>query len=77
MLPDRLIHMANQIATFFLSQPAADAEPGFADHINKYWDPRMRRQLLDHGDAGGEGLNPLVMTALPFINRPAEQSRAS
>ncbi|WEX88996.1 formate dehydrogenase subunit delta [Sinorhizobium garamanticum] len=73
MSPDtnaKLIYMANQIATFFKSQPAAEAAEGVATHINKYWEPRMRRKLFEHIEAGGEGLNPLVLEAAAKIRRP-------
>lgn len=63
MMPDRLIYMANQIATFFRSQPREDARRGVADHINKFWDPRMRDQLLQLIADNHAGLNPLVVEA--------------
>jgi formate dehydrogenase subunit delta len=66
----KLIYMANQIATFFQSQPANEAAEGVATHINKYWEPRMRRKLFEHIDVGGEGLNPLVLEAASTIHRP-------
>ncbi|MEI2299274.1 formate dehydrogenase subunit delta [Ensifer sp. MJa1] len=66
----KLIYMANQIATFFKSQPQAEAAQGVATHINKYWEPRMRRKLFEHIDKGGEGLTPLVLEAAPKIKRP-------
>ncbi|MGG2474419.1 formate dehydrogenase subunit delta, partial [Rhizobium sp. BR5] len=31
--------MANQIATFFLSQPEDIRVDGVATHINKFWEP--------------------------------------
>ena len=66
----KLIYMANQIATFFQSQPAGEAAQGVATHINKYWEPRMRRKLFEHIEHGGEGLNPLVLEAAAQIRRP-------
>lgn len=66
----KLIYMANQIATFFQTQPANEAAQGVATHINKYWEPRMRRKLFEHIDGGGEGLNPLVLEAALKIRRP-------
>ncbi|HXV31303.1 MAG TPA: formate dehydrogenase subunit delta [Sinorhizobium sp.] len=66
----KLIHMANQIATFFQSQPANEAAQGVATHINKYWEPRMRRKLFEHIEQGGEGLSPLVLEAAAMIHRP-------
>ena len=50
--PDRLVYMANQIGKFFHSQPQGSAVPGIADHIRKFWDPRMRKQIFAHLDAG-------------------------
>jgi len=66
----KLVHMANQIATFYESQPEQQAE-GVAKHINDFWEPRMRRHLFEMIDAGGSGLKPLVLQAAPRIRRPA------
>jgi formate dehydrogenase subunit delta len=62
--------MANQIGSFFKSQGEARAVPGIADHINKFWDPRMRSAILAHWEAGGEGLDPLVRTAMTALRKP-------
>jgi formate dehydrogenase subunit delta len=70
MSPEKMIHMANQIAIFFETKPEAEAREGFADHINKFWEPRMRRQLLDHLAAGGAGLRPLALEAANMIRKP-------
>lgn len=68
---NKLVRMANQIATFFHSQPASEAAGGVANHINRFWEPRMRRQLFDLVDNhGGEGLDALVLQAMPLIRRP-------
>jgi formate dehydrogenase subunit delta len=61
---DRLISMANQIADFFQSYPEAEAVEGIATHIQKFWDPRMRRGIFAHLKAGGAGLKPLSLKAL-------------
>ena len=66
----KLIRMANQIATFFASQDPRIAAEGVAIHINKFWEPRMRRALFALFAAGGEGLHPLVLAADPMIRRP-------
>ena len=61
-----LVHMANRIGDFFASMPDhAEAVEGVANHIHKFWEPRMRRQMTAHIEqAGGEGLSPLVLEAL-------------
>jgi formate dehydrogenase subunit delta len=68
---DKLIVMANQIARFMESKPHAEGVSGLASHINDFWEPRMRRQLLEMLDSGGHGLRPLVIEAAPLIRRPA------
>ena len=70
---DKLIRMANQIATFFMSQPEEVRAEGVATHINKFWEPRMRRQFFEHLDRGGEGLLPLVLEASVLIRRPEDK----
>ncbi len=61
----KLVRMANQIADFFAAEPVhADAVAGVAGHLRKFWDPRMRRQILEVLDAGGDGMRPLVREAL-------------
>lgn len=69
---NRLVREANQIATFFHSQPRSGAASGVATHINKFWEPRMRRQFFEVVDSGGEGLKPIVLEAAADIRRPGE-----
>jgi formate dehydrogenase subunit delta len=61
---DKLVYMANQIAKFFAAQPQAEAVAGAADHLRKFWDPRMRRLILEHLAAGGAGLDPVARAAV-------------
>jgi len=45
---DHLIQMANRIGDFFEALP--DRQEGLdsiADHIKKFWEPRMRTAMLD------------------------------
>lgn len=63
---NNLVHMANRIGEFFQAMPdRQEAMQGVATHIHKFWDPRMRRQLLAHvAEHQGEGLSELVLNAL-------------
>ena len=67
--PDRLVYMANQIGAFFNSQGHDKAVPGIAEHIRKFWDPRMRTMILAHLDAGGTGLEPNVRDAIESLKK--------
>jgi formate dehydrogenase subunit delta len=51
---DALLRMANQIGDFFEAMPDRDeALEGIAMHLKRFWEPRMRRELLAHIDAAG------------------------
>ena len=71
MKTEKMVYMANQIATFFNSQPGGDGAERVAAHINDFWEPRMRTQLLSHAAEGGAGLDPLAAEAIAFIKVPA------
>jgi formate dehydrogenase subunit delta len=65
-----MVRMANQIGDFFRSHGETEALAGIAEHINKFWEPRMRNQFLAHLDAGGEGISELVKKAAVNVKRP-------
>ena len=64
---DKLVYMANQIADFFKSQPGDAAALRIADHLTAFWDPRMRRAIVEHLDHGGEGLQPPALEAVKLV----------
>jgi formate dehydrogenase subunit delta len=68
----KIVRMANQIGTFFESKPHAEGVAGTAEHINKFWEPRMRRHFFEVVDAGGAGLKPIVLEAVAKIRRPGD-----
>jgi formate dehydrogenase subunit delta len=45
MEPERLVHMANQIARNFAAQGDEAATAATVEHIRLYWDPRMREGI--------------------------------
>ncbi len=74
MSPDKMVHMANQIAAFFHTQPGTDGAERVAAHLSDFWEQRMRRQLFEHVDSGGEGLDPMVLGAVKLLRQPAGQT---
>jgi len=57
--------MANDIGAYFASEPdRAAAIAGMVSHLERFWDPRMRRQLLAHLAMGGAGLADLPRAAV-------------
>jgi formate dehydrogenase subunit delta len=67
---DTLLKMANQIGAFFEAMPdRPEALQGIANHLKKFWEPRMRRELLMHIDAASaknadNGLSAVVALAI-------------
>jgi formate dehydrogenase subunit delta len=64
MTPDKLVHMANEIAAFFRPYPVVEAETGIHDHIHAFWTPAMRRGLANILAEGGDGLDASVVAAM-------------
>jgi formate dehydrogenase subunit delta len=62
-----MIHKANSIAQYFAAYPREEAVAGVAEHLRKFWEPRMRRQLLEYLDHGGAGLHELVLEAVKSL----------
>jgi formate dehydrogenase subunit delta len=62
---ERLVGMVNDIAAFFASEAdATEGARGVANHLQRFWAPEMRAQLLQHWRGGGEGLASLAEAAL-------------
>jgi formate dehydrogenase subunit delta len=68
---EKLVYMANQIGKFFASQGPDLAVTGTAEHIRKFWDPRMRAAIFAHLDNGGAGLDPAVHQAIERLKNAA------
>ncbi|PSS58738.1 formate dehydrogenase subunit delta [Pseudomonas sp. BBP2017] len=66
MSTDNLIKMANQIAQYFASEPdQQQAVLGVRNHLQMYWTPGMRKELLTWQMAHkGAELHPLAQAAL-------------
>ena len=60
-----LIKMANNIGSFFKSEPDRDlAIQGVEQHIRNFWEPRMRKQITDYLNNGGDELMDIVAEAV-------------
>jgi formate dehydrogenase subunit delta len=64
MSPKNMVHQANQVALFFASYPRDEAVAGVTDHLRKYWERRMRQQIVQYVDQGGGGLHELALEAV-------------
>ncbi|HET8596171.1 MAG TPA: formate dehydrogenase subunit delta [Castellaniella sp.] len=68
---EHLIRLANRIGYFFEAMPDRSASvDSIADHIRRFWDPRMRLALLDYlhahpdGRWGETALTPICLEAI-------------
>jgi formate dehydrogenase subunit delta len=60
-----LVKMANDIAGFFAAESDRDqARADVASHLRRFWDPRMRKQIIQHAESGGAGLSTLALDAV-------------
>jgi formate dehydrogenase subunit delta len=64
MESENMVHMANQIAEFFAPYPHDEAVDGVTDHLKKFWEPRMRKQIIEYVAKGGSGLHDLALEAV-------------
>jgi formate dehydrogenase subunit delta len=69
MSPDKLAYMANQIGKYFAHQKHDQAVASIADHLRKFWDPRMRGTILTQYNAVKGQLDPLVQQAVEQLRK--------
>jgi len=71
----RIITMANQIGDFFAPYPAERRAEGLRNHLRSYWDPRMRKALLDYIAQGGTDLHPHVIEGAKLLLDPEQEKK--
>lgn len=72
---DYLVRMANDIGAFFASEKDQSvAAESIRQHIQKFWDPRMRSRIIGYyNETGGKDLEGAVRAA---VQQLAEQTAA-
>ena len=66
---EALIKMANQIADFFAAESGPAAPASVATHLRRYWEPRMRKDILTHYELNaGEGLDEVALEAVALLD---------
>jgi formate dehydrogenase subunit delta len=65
---DHMVKMANEIGSFFAAEsPPGQAPKDVANHLRRFWDPRMRREIIGHYRLGGAGLSDLALAAIGLL----------
>lgn len=68
MNSSNIIKMANNIGDFFKSEPDRElAVKGIEQHIKNFWEPRMRKQIIEYMQTGGDELMDIVKEAVIHI----------
>jgi formate dehydrogenase subunit delta len=66
------VRLANEIAAQFQRRDPALAAQVIADHIQSFWDPRMRSRLIADAGVSGIGMDPLVVAAAALLPPPPD-----
>lgn len=76
---DRLVYMANQIARNLATMGEERAAKAVADHIARFWEPRMRAKLFAMHDDGSAALSPIADGAIALLRHEGSppQTRAT
>ncbi len=62
---EKLVRMANDIGRLFQAEPDHQTGvDGVASHLKRFWDPRMRREIITHVKGGGAGLIDIAREAV-------------
>ena len=65
---DHMVKMANEISAFFISESKpGDASREVAGHLRRYWEPRMRKQIIEHYHNGAAGLEDVARDAIGIL----------
>jgi formate dehydrogenase subunit delta len=69
---DHLVRMANDIGAFFAAEPSGEPARAVLNHIKRFWDPRMRREMVEHFRTGGDGLDEPARSAVALLAEEAK-----
>jgi formate dehydrogenase subunit delta len=59
--------LVNNIAVHFSYLPTERAVAAVADHVKRFWDPRMTRRLIELVAAKTEELDPVAVAAAALL----------
>lgn len=61
------IRLINKVVIHFGYLPADRAATEVADHVRRFWEPRMRDRLLELVDSGSGALEPVALAAAALL----------
>lgn len=70
-----LVRMANDVGAFFAAEADGEAAvSAVATHLRRFWEPRMRAQIVAHQAQGGVGMSDLARKAVALLAADAKQA---
>ena len=70
-----LVKMANDVGNFFAAEAEGEAAVNaVAGHLRRFWEPRMRAQIVAHQVQGGVGLSDVARRAVALLAAEATQA---
>jgi formate dehydrogenase subunit delta len=70
----QLTKMVNDISAFFESESGREkAIEDVASHMRRFWDPRMRREIVAHYAKGGDGFSEVSRAAVAKLAQANHQ----
>jgi formate dehydrogenase subunit delta len=66
---EHMVKMVNEISLFFEGESGAgeEAARSVANHLRRFWDPRMRKQIIAHYNKGGAGLEDVGLAGVAIL----------
>ncbi len=61
------IRLINKVVVHFGYLPTEQAVTEVAEHVRKFWDPRMKRRLFDLVDSEAADLEPVALAATALL----------
>jgi len=70
---DHMIKMANEISSFWQGEVGDAAPNEVATHLKRYWEPRMRAQMITYyEERHGAGLSDVALKAVQLLAAQAK-----
>jgi len=63
------VRLINQVVIHFGYLPTDQAASEVANHVGKFWDPRMKRRLFDLVDSAAGVFEPVALAAAALLRR--------
>jgi formate dehydrogenase subunit delta len=66
---EKFARMANQIGDYYAAQPPEEAAEGLANHIRKFWTPKMIAETLEALGQGRIALNGAAASGFAILQK--------